>query len=177
MLRDPACGTRRCPPWVTASRCVRSGHRFAPHLVPFPDRRQFVGSGMLGALAHAGLMCRNRLGMPRVVHSVTLAPRHVFAAVVTVPGGMFRRLAQIGRLGRRGRWRLGLNGRRGRIGSGCAEDCAARAEPAIKLVASSAAANLVKSLCSPFSAPGTLRRLSGDTYTTPTERGLKCDCA
>jgi len=120
MLRDPACGTRRCPPWVTASRCVRSGHRFAPHLVPFPDRRQFVGSGMLGALAHAGLMCRNRLGMPRVVHSVTLAPRHVFAAVVTVPGGMFRRLAQIGRLGRRRRWRLGLNGRRGRIGSGCA---------------------------------------------------------
>jgi hypothetical protein len=59
------------------------------------------------------------------------------------------------------------------------EGCAAKAEPAIKLVASSAAANFVNIVFSFFRAPRRLRTKSlgtdrrGKTYTACTERRLK----
>src|SRR5262249_729713 len=54
-----------------------------------------------------------------------------------------------------------------------AAGCAASAELAIRLVASSAAANFVNIVISFFGALGDLRHCQGDVYTPATERALK----
>jgi len=115
LLKNPACGpgggaagNRKPVRTIRASVRTASGAN---------SGSQAIGLRPPGALGHAGLMRLGRLGMPRMMHDMTLALRDVFAHMIAVAGGVLHCLGGLNRLGRwRGR-RLGLDGRRGGGGS------------------------------------------------------------
>src|SRR5262249_37804322 len=112
-FRNDQCAGQGAVPLAAASRCVRPGPRFAPHLVLIPDRRQcdYPGHDFFrkegpafrdhalrapGTLGHAGLIRPGRLGMPRMMHDMARGPDDVFTPMLAVPGGVLPRLARFG---------------------------------------------------------------------------------
>jgi hypothetical protein len=86
LLKNPACG----PGGIAAGgrkpvRTTRASVRTASGA---NSGSQAIGLRALGVLGHTDLMGFGRVGMPRMMHGSTLAPREVLTRMIAVPGGM-----------------------------------------------------------------------------------------